>query len=122
NLTCPYCSHSELPEKGSLSLERFRALLGRVDPLQVESFDFTGLGEPLLNRELPAMIDEVRRRNPEAQIRVVTNGTLLAPRRYEPLCEAGVTSIAVSIDSLEPERFARSRRGAALAPVLANLE
>jgi cyclic pyranopterin phosphate synthase len=122
NLTCPYCSHHELPEKRSLSLQRFRDLLDRVDLRQVESFDFTGLGEPLLNRELPAMAREVRRRNPTAQIRVVTNGTLLVPQRYEPLCEAGITSVAVSIDSLDPERFARSRRGATLTPVLANLE
>jgi uncharacterized radical SAM superfamily Fe-S cluster-containing enzyme len=102
NLTCPYCSHRELPEKRNLSLERFGALLDRVDLRQVDNFDFTGLGEPLLNRELPAMVGEVHRRNPAARIRVVTNGTLLAPRLYEPLCESGITSIAVSIDSLEP--------------------
>lgn len=122
NLTCPYCSHSELPEKRNLPLGRFTDLLGRIDLAQVDNFDFTGLGEPLLHRDLPEMVREVRRRNPATEIRVVTNGTLLTPRLYESLCAAGITSIAVSIDSLDAERFARARRGATLEPVLANLE
>jgi hypothetical protein len=54
-------------------------------------------------------------------LRVVTNGTALTPRRIERLCEAGLTSISISIDSLDPERFARSRGGASLALVLRNL-
>ncbi|NUN51870.1 MAG: GHKL domain-containing protein [Planctomycetaceae bacterium] len=52
---------------------------------------------------------------------MVTNGTALTPKRFEPLCAAGITSIAFSIDSLDPERFARARQGARLEQVLANL-
>jgi len=122
NLTCPYCSHRHLPDKRNLTPETFARMLDRVDVQQVENFDFTGLGEPLMNRDLPAMVAEVRRRNPHAFIRVVTNGTLLTPRFYEPLCEAGLSAIAISIDSMDPARFARSREGATLEPVLANLE
>lgn len=122
NLACPYCTHRHLPDKRNQTAARFAELLDRVDVQQVENFDFTGLGEPLMNRELVSMVAEVRRRNAHAVIRLVTNGTLLTPRFYEPLCEAGLSAVAVSIDSMDPERFARSRTGATLAPVLANLE
>lgn len=122
NLACPYCSHRHLPDKRNLGLARFAEMLDRVDVAQVENFDFTGLGEPLMNRDLPAMVAAVRSRGPGIFIRVVTNGTLLTPRFYEPLCEAGISAIAVSIDSLDAARFARARTGATLEPVLANLE
>lgn len=122
NLACPYCSHRHLPDKRNQTTSRFAELLDRVDMQQVENFDFTGLGEPLMNRDLASMVAEVRRRNEHAVIRLVTNGTLLTPRFYEPLCDAGLSAVAISIDSMDAERFARSRTGATLAPVLANLE
>lgn len=122
NLACPYCSHRHLPDKRNQTPERFAEMLDRIDVAQVENFDFTGLGEPLMNRDLVTMVADVRRRNADAVIRLVTNGTLLTPRFYEPLCDAGLTAVAISIDSLDAERFARSRTGATLAPVLANLE
>lgn len=122
NLTCAYCSHRELEDKRDLPLERFLELLDRVDLGRVDNVDFTGLGEPVMHRDLPAMVREVLRRGRPSNVRVVTNGTVMIPRRYEPLCEAGITSIAFSIDSLDPQRFARSRSGARLEQVLANLE
>lgn len=122
NLTCAYCSHRELEEKRDLPLERFLKVLDRIDLRQVDNVDFTGLGEPVMNRDLPAMVREVLRRGRPTHVRVVTNGTVMIPKRYEPLCDAGITSIAFSIDSLDPEKFARSRGGARLQPVLENLE
>jgi pyruvate-formate lyase-activating enzyme len=122
NLTCAYCSHRELPEKRDLPLSQFLETLDRIDLSRVDNVDFTGLGEPVLHRDLPAMVREVLRRGRPSHVRVVTNGTATTPKLYEPLCEAGVTSIAFSIDSLDPEKFARSRGGARLAQVLANLE
>ncbi|HEX7181343.1 MAG TPA: radical SAM protein, partial [Thermoanaerobaculia bacterium] len=122
NLTCAYCSHRELEDKRDLPLDRFLELLNRVDLTRVDNVDFTGLGEPVMHRDLPAMVREVLRRGSPTHVRVVTNGTVMIPKRYEPLCEAGITSIAFSIDSLDPEKFARSRGGARLDQVLENLE
>jgi len=42
--------------------------------------------------------------------------------RVVPLLEAGMSRIAVSIDTLDPERFSRKRPGTYLEKVLANLE
>jgi hypothetical protein len=122
NLRCGYCSHRHLPEKRDQSLDDFQRMLGRINFTGVENVDFTGLGEAPLHRALPAMIAEIRARAARAEIRIVSNGTALRPDRFIPLIEAGATSIAVSIDSLDHARFARRRRGARLDSVLANID
>jgi hypothetical protein len=83
--------------------------------------DFTGLGEASLHPALPEMVREVCRRGRPSDVRIVTNGFALTASRFQPLCEAGVTSFAFSIDSLDPLRFARQRGGANPGTVLANL-
>jgi molybdenum cofactor biosynthesis enzyme MoaA len=122
NLRCDYCTHRLLPEHADIPVERFERLLDRIDLSRVDNIDFTGLGEPVMHPELPAMVRMVRERSKPTFVRVVTNGTILTPKRYEPLCEAGITTIAFSIDSLDPEVFARNRGGARLDIVLRNLE
>lgn len=122
NLRCGYCTHRHLPTKADASTEAWRSILDRVDFSYVDNVDFTGLGEPVLHPELPDMVAEIHARGTPTDVRVVTNGTALSPSRFRPLCEAGITSIAFSIDSLDPDRFARSRGGARLAKVLRNLE
>jgi sulfatase maturation enzyme AslB (radical SAM superfamily) len=122
NLTCSYCSHRHLESKRFQPFEDFLRHLDGIDFRRVRNVDFTGLGEPALHPRLADMVREVRRRAPRAEVRVVTNGTVLNARRFEPLCDAGITSIAFSLDSLDPQRFAHQRGGAALQPVLDNLE
>ncbi|MDY7091530.1 MAG: radical SAM protein [Acidobacteriota bacterium] len=122
NLTCSYCSHRHLESKRFQPFEEFLRHLDGIDFHRVRNVDFTGLGEPVLHPRLPDMVREVRRRAPRAEVRVVTNGTVFDARRFEPLCAAGITSIAFSLDSLDPQRFAHQRGGTALQPVLDNLE
>jgi len=122
NLACGYCTNRVLPQREDHSVEAVLGVFDRVDFGAVDNVDFTGLGEATLHRDLPALVSEVRRRGAPSDVRLVTNGTAIPPRVFEPLCEAGVTSIAFSIDSLDEARFARARGGARLAPVLRNLE
>lgn len=122
NISCSYCTHSELKEKADIPMDRLMLLLGQVDFSKVENVDFTGLGEPVMHPQLAEIVREIRKRGNPGDIRIVTNGTALTPPRFKALCEAGITSIAFSIDSLNAERFAKSRGGAKLQKVLENLE
>ncbi len=122
NLKCSYCTHRLLTDKNDVSIADFERMLSAIDLDCIDNVDFTGLGEPVLNPELPAMIRAVRKLSTPTHIRVVTNGTILTPERVEALCDAGITSIAVSIDSLDAGIFARNRGGASLPIVLRNLE
>jgi pyruvate-formate lyase-activating enzyme len=122
NLSCSYCTNRLLDDTRDVSWEQFLAVLDRIDLSRVDNFDFTGLGEPTLHARLPDMIRAVRARGAPTQIRIVTNGTVDSRTRLQPLCAAGATSIGFSIDTLDPEAFARARGGASLAVVLRNLE
>jgi sulfatase maturation enzyme AslB (radical SAM superfamily) len=122
NLRCEYCSHRLLEVHQDVSPSRFSQMLDAVDCRYLDNVDLTGLGEPLLHRGLPGLVRHLRERGSPTHLRVVTNGTVLTKDTAMELCEAGITSIAFSIDSLDPQRFERSRGGARLERVLANLE
>lgn len=122
NLTCSYCTNKDLKVQEDISLERLDELLDKIDFSKVDNVDFTGLGEPMMHGKLPEIIRRVKQRGSPGSIRIVTNGTVLPQNRIKELCEAGITSIAFSIDSMNPERFAKSRGGAKLEKVLGNLE
>jgi molybdenum cofactor biosynthesis enzyme MoaA len=122
NLTCAYCSNKDLEVQGDISLEQLSHLFDHIDFSKVENVDFTGLGEPMLYNKLPDIIKQLKLRGSPANIRVVTNGTVLTLPRIKELCDAGITSIAFSIDSVNEERFAKSRGNAKLKKVINNLE
>ena len=122
NLKCHYCSHRLLTEKSHLAPNEFINRMRNIDWEQVQNVDLTGLGEPTLHPQLDYLIREIRQRSEQTEIRLVTNGTVISPERFNELSRAGLTSLAFSIDSLDPERFARSRGGAKLGVVLRNLE
>ena len=109
NFRCRYCmprerfgkDHAFLPRAELLSFEE----VGRVVAVlkgALRKVRLTG-GEPLLRRDLPALVGMLRR-NPELPVALTTNGVLL-PRLAEPLAQAGLTRLTVSLDALDPEVF-----------------
>ena len=124
NLRCRYCrpasaSRSEiLPELASdqelLALVRF---LHGVTPIY--KLRFTG-GEPLVHPELDVLVAAFRRALPRAILSATTNGTLLAPRAAI-LRRAGLNSLNVSLDSLDPRAFRQVTRGGRLEMTLAGI-
>ncbi|OHD70508.1 MAG: hypothetical protein A2177_07225 [Spirochaetes bacterium RBG_13_68_11] len=63
---------------------------------QIPFFSFTG-GEPLLRRDLEAMIRHARRLGLE--VNLVTNGTLADPARARGLARAGLRTAQVSVEA-----------------------
>lgn len=121
NLHCGYCNHRRLPVKRHTTLEEFGQILKGIDFTYVTEVDLTGLGEPLLHPALPKIVAEIRKRGQPQSISVVTNGTLATVDRCRPLFEAGLNSISVSLDSLDPIQFSASRVGASLDTVCGNV-
>ncbi|HRX04822.1 MAG TPA: radical SAM protein, partial [Anaerolineae bacterium] len=66
-----------------------------------------GIGEPLLNRELPQIISYLKQRDIEVLFN--SNGTLLTPAWQEALVRSGLDEFRCSIDGAEPETYARIR-------------
>src|SRR5271155_4669783 len=122
NLRCSYC----MPEEGLDWLPRGQLLrpneLTRlmriaVTRLGVTSVRFTG-GEPLLARHLEEVVAAAASLRPRPEISLTTNGVGLA-RRAVALAEAGLDRVNISLDSVDPARFAAITRRDRLDDVLA---
>jgi cyclic pyranopterin phosphate synthase len=98
-----------LPRDEILSYEEIRRLAGVFVGLGVRKLRLTG-GEPTLRRGLPelvAMLAELRTPNgDELDIAVTTNGSALR-RLAQPLADAGLSRVTVSLDSLDDATFRR---------------
>ena len=110
--TCPRTYFDREPLK-SLSLNEFIKIADQFPNMQRALLH--GIGEPLLNRELPEIIKYLKGRNVEVIIN--SNGTLLSPQWQEKLIESGLDQYRCSIDGAKDETYARIR-GADLLPKL----
>ncbi len=79
-----------------------------------------GIGEPLLNKDLPRMIRYLHERKVEVIFN--SNGTLLTPDWQNALIESGLTEYRCSLDSPNPATYARIRGADLLPRVITNLQ
>jgi cyclic pyranopterin phosphate synthase len=114
NFRCGYCMPSErfrlesdfLPRPEILSFEELvRLARVFVGELGVRKLRVTG-GEPLLRRDLPRLIGWLAEIPGAHDLALTTNGFLL-DQLARPLRAAGLSRITVSLDSLDPDEFAR---------------
>lgn len=112
NFRCPYCmprdrfgdDHTFLDRRDILSFEEIERLVRVFLGLGVRKVRLTG-GEPLLRRDLPELVRRLRALPGLQDIALTTNGVLL-PELAGPLRTAGLDRITVSLDALDPDRFA----------------
>lgn len=113
NLACDHCYIAAgpwHPTDDDLRLEEIQRITDEIlDINPGPMFVLTG-GEPLLRRDLEQIADYGASRG--ATVVVGTNGTGLTDARIRSLRDAGVTGVAVSIDSLNAERHNTFRHGA----------
>ena len=123
NLRCSYCMPEEdyvwLPREQILDFEEISALADVFMELGVDKIRLTG-GEPLLRRDLPALI-RLLAANPKLNdLALTTNGVLLG-EQAPALRAAGLHRVTVSLDTLQPDRFTALTRRANHAQVLAGI-
>jgi cyclic pyranopterin phosphate synthase len=113
NYRCVYCrtgtngaAYAELPFSDYLRMARILVGLG------ITKIRLTG-GEPLLRKGIVEFVRELsglRTVNGEKpELALTTNGHLLA-EVVQPLKDAGLDRVTVSMDAVDPERFARITR------------
>ena len=108
-----------LPRADLLSLEEVDRLCSAFIRLGVRKLRLTG-GEPLVRRNIMSLFHSLGRHLRTAaldELTVTTNGSQLA-RYAEELKAAGVRRINVSLDTLNPEKFAAVTRWGRLDKVL----
>ncbi|KIZ39171.1 hypothetical protein OO17_21215 [Rhodopseudomonas palustris] len=70
-----------------------------------------GYGEPLLNKRLPEIIDDISAKASNS-IDLITNGLLLSPQWIDKILSRNVRVLSVSMDAATPAGYERMRGGA----------
>ncbi|HOD83207.1 MAG: Cyclic pyranopterin monophosphate synthase [Planctomycetes bacterium ADurb.Bin126] len=113
NLRCVYCMPAEgLPlvsHDDILRYEEIAEVVREAADLGVTKVRLTG-GEPLTRRNIESLIVLLARIDGVRDLAMTTNGTLLAPRAVT-LKAAGLMRVNVSLDSVDPDRYAEITRG-----------
>jgi len=107
NLRCRYCMPLEeytwLPREELLTFEEITSLAGGFADLGVTRVRLTG-GEPLLRRDLHALVRMLKANRRILDLALTTNGVLLS-EQADALFGAGLGRLTISLDTLNPERF-----------------
>lgn len=113
NYRCVYCrtgtDGAQFPE---LAIADYLRMIRVFVSLGIEKVRLTG-GEPLLRKGVVELVRELARMKTvnghPLDIAITTNGHLLADLA-QPLKDAGLTRATVSMDAVDPEKFARITR------------
>ncbi|GAC1312610.1 MAG: GTP 3',8-cyclase MoaA [Vulcanimicrobiaceae bacterium] len=124
NLRCTYC----MPEAGLpwierseiLSFEEIERVVAAAASVGVRCIRLTG-GEPLVRRDLAALVRRLAAIDGIDDIALSTNGLLLA-EQCDALVAAGLRRVNVSLDTLRADRFVAIARRPGLERVRAGIE
>lgn len=129
NFRCAYCMPKEvfgddyvfLPKNELLSFEEIERFAKLFALLGVKKLRLTG-GEPLMRRDLPKLVEKLMKIEGIEDIGLTTNGVLL--KQYaQPLYDAGLRRLNMSLDALNPETFGKlNGRGIKPELILANID
>ena len=123
DLRCVYCMSDDMqfmPRAQLLTLEEMNRIGKAFVDLGVNKIRITG-GEPLTRRNIVSLFDALGNLNGLDDLTITTNGTLLE-KYAQPLKDAGVTRINVSLDTLKPDRFKRITRNGQLDKTLNGID
>src|SRR5579883_2962752 len=113
NYKCVYCrTGNEGALYGDLPFEDYLRMARVLVGLGIQKVRLTG-GEPLLRKGVVEFVQELEKLNPQnsdpLDLALTTNGHLLADLA-QPLKDAGLNRVTVSMDAVDPDRFARITR------------
>ncbi len=123
---CYYCMAEEmtfLPKKELLTLEELDRMCSTFIDMGVSKLRITG-GEPLVRKGIMTFFQSMSRHLKSGALKeltLTTNGSQLA-RFAEPLYQCGVRRINISIDTLQPKKFAEITKRGDFAKVMAGIE
>ncbi|HEY7243729.1 MAG TPA: radical SAM protein [Xanthobacteraceae bacterium] len=108
NLLCTTCprTYAELEPPADMSWELFTLIVEQIPDLARAVLH--GVGEPMLVKELPRMVQHLKRRG--TYVLFNTNGTVLNLRNGRALIEAGLDELRVSFDASNARSY-RAIRG-----------
>src|SRR5262245_57573115 len=124
NIRCFYCMPAEnvqfMDRAELLSFEEIERFVRIAVPLGLRKIRLTG-GEPLVRRDLHVLIRKLAAISGIEDIGLTTNGILLE-EQAQRLRDAGLARINVSLDALDPQKFAKITRRQGYEQVIAGID
>lgn len=106
NFTCGFCCGRQM-DQSNLSLAQFKQTL-KIFP-DIQHLELQGEGEPLIHPEFFEMIDFASTRG--INLSFITNGSLLTDANIQRILESNITSIRISLETTDPDKFKQIRGG-----------
>ena len=123
NLRCRYCMPEggvcKKPHEAMLTEDEMIAAVEAAASLGVTKLRITG-GEPLVKRNIVSICARAAKVPGIAEVCITTNGVLL-PKLAKGLRAAGVSRVNLSLDTLDPAKYARITRVGRMEDALAGL-
>jgi cyclic pyranopterin phosphate synthase len=124
NFRCVYCMPGEgvalIPHGEIMRFEDIIWLARALESLGVRHVRFTG-GEPLVRRGMAEFLVSFRKEFPDMTVSLTTNASAL-PRFAPLLSEARLSGMNISLDTLDPIKFAGMTRTGNLEDVLKGID
>ncbi len=123
NLRCVYCMPEDMvfrPKHELMQDDELRTFVRVFADLGFHKFRLTG-GEPTVRQNIVEICDFIAHTPGVQSLSMTTNGILL-DKLAQPLADAGLQRVNVSIDTLDPERFKQITRWGTLDEVWQGVE
>jgi len=124
NLRCNYCMPEEgiklLPHADILTYEELLEVVKESVSIGITKIRITG-GEPLVRKGLVDFIAKIARLDGILDLGLTTNGILLE-EFAQPLADAGLHRINISLDTVDPDKFHRITRGGDISRVFRGIQ
>ena len=125
NFRCRYCVVSDkinwIEKDKALSGKEIFELVKLFSELGVDRLRITG-GEPLVNPETTQIISRIKSELPNIEKINMTSNGLLISKYFDELVESKLDSINISLDTLNPEKFAHITKSNHFNEVLDNIK
>ena len=122
NLKCIMCpwvdERKNMQQRGHMSEATWEALLPHLP--EVRSIDFTGGGEPLLQKNLFTWLGQAKASG--CEVGFLTNGLLLNEEASKRVLDAGVNWVGFSVDGADKETYDFIRRGSDFDIICKNIK
>ncbi len=118
NLRCLYCMPEEMVFRPSAELMQDDEILTLLDLFVSLGFDKVRLtgGEPTIRAHVVNLVEGIAHTPGLKSLTMTTNGVLLA-KLAEPLAQAGLQRVNISLDTLDPDKFQTLTRWGSLENV-----
>lgn len=124
NLRCRYCMPEEgvslLHHEDILTFEEITLVIQEAVKLGIDKIRLTG-GEPLVRKGIVGLVKQIAAIGHIKDLSLTTNGILLE-EMAQPLKNAGLHRVNISLDTTDPDRYKKITRGGDISKVFRGIQ